>query len=496
MQYFHWYLPPDHRLWKKFAHDAKWLSDIGITHVWLPPAYKGSSGGYSVGYDPYDLYDLGEFDQKGSVPTKYGTRDEYLEAIKIAHQNKLEVIADVVFNHKAGADELEKFKVIKVNPENRNEFISEPFEIEAWTKFYFPARQGKYSDYVWDHMSFTGIDWAHDIGENGVYSIQNEYGEGWEDLTHDELGNYDYLMYADVEFRNPAVREELKRWGEWYLSETGVDGFRFDALKHITPHFINDWVDHMNSKSPRKLFYVGEYWDIHSAISLKNYLAATEHRIQLFDAPLVHNFHVASRMGREYDLRHLLDNTLVKEFPEFAITLVANHDTQPLQALENPVEDWFRPLAHSIILLREQGIPCIFFPAIYGADYEDIGRDGNTYPIHLSKLPNIEKMLGVRRHLAYGRQRDYFNHTNTIGWTREGLKEKRGSGCAVLLSNGDDGFKKMKMGKKNANRVFVDIVGGRQEQVTIDEHGEAEFHCYGRSVSVWIDREMAPKFNQ
>jgi hypothetical protein len=32
------------------------------------PAYKGASGGYSVGYDSYDLFDLGEFDQRAPSP--------------------------------------------------------------------------------------------------------------------------------------------------------------------------------------------------------------------------------------------------------------------------------------------------------------------------------------------------------------------------------------------------------------------------------------------
>ena len=49
-------------------------AELGITDLWLPPAYKGASGGYSVGYDTYDLFDLGEFDQKGSVATKYGDK--------------------------------------------------------------------------------------------------------------------------------------------------------------------------------------------------------------------------------------------------------------------------------------------------------------------------------------------------------------------------------------------------------------------------------------
>ena len=75
LQFFHWYYPDGGRLWGEVAEKAGSLADMGITDVWLPPAYKGAAGGYSVGYDTYDLFDLGEFDQKGTVPTKYGDRD-------------------------------------------------------------------------------------------------------------------------------------------------------------------------------------------------------------------------------------------------------------------------------------------------------------------------------------------------------------------------------------------------------------------------------------
>lgn len=74
LQFFHWYYPQGGHLWGEVTDRAQSLKDMGITDVWLPPAYKGATGGYSVGYDSYDLFDLGEFDQKGSVPTKYGDR--------------------------------------------------------------------------------------------------------------------------------------------------------------------------------------------------------------------------------------------------------------------------------------------------------------------------------------------------------------------------------------------------------------------------------------
>lgn len=82
MQYFEWYLRPENKLWNKAIANAQYLSAIGITDVWFPPAYKGAGGKYDVGYSAYDLYDLGEFDQKGSIETKYGTKEEYINAIK------------------------------------------------------------------------------------------------------------------------------------------------------------------------------------------------------------------------------------------------------------------------------------------------------------------------------------------------------------------------------------------------------------------------------
>ena len=80
LQYFEWYLPAGGGHWRRAAADAPHLAALGFTGVWLPPAYKGHQGQADVGYGVYDLYDLGEFDQKGTVPTKYGRREEYLAA--------------------------------------------------------------------------------------------------------------------------------------------------------------------------------------------------------------------------------------------------------------------------------------------------------------------------------------------------------------------------------------------------------------------------------
>src|SRR6478672_4430051 len=148
IQFFHWYSIPGGVFWDHFKEQSSYLAKLGINAAWLPPAFKATGGGYSVGSDVYDLYDLGEFDQKGTIPTKYGTKEEYQAAVKALQENGIQVIVDIVLNHLGGADETEKFMAVKVDESHRTNPVSEPIEIEAYTKFTYPGRKGKYSEFI------------------------------------------------------------------------------------------------------------------------------------------------------------------------------------------------------------------------------------------------------------------------------------------------------------------------------------------------------------
>lgn len=486
VQYFHWYINREDNLWNKVKADAQNLKSLGFSAVWLPPASKSAKGSEGSGYEIYDLFDLGEFDQKGSVKTKYGTKKEYLEAIKSIQNKGMQVMIDVVLNHKAGGDELEKIKVVKVNPENRNESISDPFEIEAWTKFTFPGRNKKYSEFIWDSKCFTGVDRAKGQDEKGIFRILNNYGDSWQEMIENEMGNYDFLMFNDINFRNNSVRGELDFWGKWYYDQIHFDGVRLDAVKHIPFWFYNEWIDQLRRNTGKEIFAVAEFWSPGKTDLLLKYMEATNGRFSLFDATLQHNFHQASRKGKDFDISKIFEGTLVKIHPEKTVTLVNNHDTQPLQALEAPVEAWFTPIAYSLILLRDQGYPCVFYPDLYGAHYKGKDKKGNEQEIWLQKTENIEKLLQVRCDYAYGIQRDYFDHPNCIGWTREG--DDQHSGCAIVISTGDDGNKNMEIGKRYAGRNFVDMLGKRSEEVTINGDGWGNFFAPAGSLSVWIEK--------
>ena len=368
IQFFEWYLPADCSLWNKTAMEAEYLSDLGINYIWLPPAYKGIGGNAEVGYGVYDLYDLGEFDQKGSVKTKYGSKEEYINCIKALKQYRIKVLADIVFNQKMGADESEKVIAIEDNPINRNQAISEPHEITAWTKFTFPGRNNTYSDFKWNWTHFHGVDWDESQKKSSVFRF---YGKHWDESVDKEKGNFDYLMGCDVDLNNVDVVEELTNWGKWYLQTTNVDGFRIDAIKHIRASFFVDWLKDLSEFSQKNLFTVGEYWSS-NVYSLKSYLEETNNAISLFDVPLHYNLFNASHSNGHFDMRTIFSNTLVSVAPERAVTFVDNHDTEPGQSLESWVSDWFKPHAYSLILLRKEGLPCIFYGDLYGIPTKQI----------------------------------------------------------------------------------------------------------------------------
>lgn len=99
-------------------------------------------------------------------------------------------------------------------------------------------------------------------------------------------------------------------------------------------------------------------------------------------------------------------------------------------------------------------------------------------------------LLKARKQLAYGEQHDYFDDKNIIGWTREGVKEYKNSGLAVLLTNKLGGEKKMYIGKKFFGKKFKDLLSNFQEKVVIDEEGFGNFMVKNGSVSVWILDEV------
>ncbi len=472
MQYFEWYLPNDGQHWNRLANDAVNLQEMGITGVWIPPAYKGGSGTWDVGYGAYDLYDFGEFNQKGTVRTKYGTKAQLQQAIASLKSKNIKVYLDVVMNHKASADATETVNANEMNWDNRNHEISGAYPISAWTKFDFPGRGNTYSSFKWNASHFNGVDWDHSRQAKKLFKFQ---GRNWDWEVDGEKANYDYLMFADVDFENQQVVQEMKNWGVWATNELNLDGFRLDAVKHIKFDFMKDWVNHVRATTGKNLFTVGEYWS-GSTGAITNYLHKVGYNMNLFDVDLHYRFYGASLSNGFYDMRNLLNGTLTGTNSWHSVTFVDNHDSQPGQSLQSWVEPWFKPLAYAFILTRQEGIPTLFYGDYYGIP------NNNIAPMKAQ----LDPLLQARKKYAYGPQHNYLDHWDVVGWTREGDQSRPNSGLATLISDGLGGTKWMYVGKQHAGAIWKDMTGNRTDSVAINADGWGQFAVNGKSVSVWV----------
>lgn len=465
IQFFEWYLPADQTLWKQVSARAEELARTGFTMAWLPPAYKGQAGKDDVGYGVYDLYDLGEFGAKGSVPTKYGTKEEYLQCIRDLQSQGMKAIGDIVLNHRMGSDETEDIRAVNMNPENREQTAGDPYDVKVWTKFTFPERNGKYSDFQWTSADFTATDYNANNGQNDLLKFE---GHDWSERVSHEQGNFDYIMGDDVDFSNPEVVEELFRWGKWYTETTGINGFRLDAVKSIDAQFFMDWLAKMKEYGNHPDFAVGEYWSGDTAV-LEQYLKDSGHCMELFDVPLHFHLMQISQNPDGSDLRTVFQDTLTDLEPEFACAFSDNHDTQPGQALVSWVEDWFKPISYALLLLNRCKTPCVFY-----GDYYGIPHDGKN------PVPFLAEMVWIRSHLLSEERVDYDDDDpKKAAWMTLGEHP------IVVVASIAEG-KQQEITDLSLKDQTLVCLQDASHKISADQDGKAVFDCPEKGVAVYL----------
>jgi alpha-amylase len=205
------------------------LRELGFDGLWIPFPGKGASGGYSMGYDPFDHYDLGDKEQRETVRTKFGTKDQLLRLIAVAHANGLDVYPDIVLNHMNGGGEDEgasgnKFKSFKYAG------FAGP-ATGRWPKSHndFHPNSG--------HNCNDGNTCGEFFGGPDICYLDPSHGGG---------GGGQYM------------RDHAREWMVWLKKQLDVDGFRFDAVKHFPAYVVEDVL--FNSMGAGiEYFCAGEY---------------------------------------------------------------------------------------------------------------------------------------------------------------------------------------------------------------------------------------------
>ena len=337
--------------WQEATTELPELAKIGIYAVWHPVPVKGGSGAVSMGYDPYDLYDLGSKRQKGTIPTNFGTKDDYLTYVAAAHANGLRVFADVVLNHTGGAD------MAEVNPLMAQLGMDDiPDDAKVPPAFrpqnYDPATMNFRS---WTRFTPVGAD-----GTVGTGRFPRDARHFHPSVVHPDRNqpyhNPEFGADYCYEAENRYVWNGLCDWGRWFRDQTGVDGFRLDAVKLIDPPFLADFAAQVKAKKAaggEPFFLVGEYWDT-NASTLLGFQRATQHQMRLFDFGLFYALWDMTEKPQSFDMRDLWTRRLAER--DRAVMFVSNHDVDRFQ----PIKRDRRILPYALTMTLA-GMPSVFY---------------------------------------------------------------------------------------------------------------------------------------
>lgn len=299
LQAFYWDVEPRGGWWDVLNSKLDTWKASGVMGLWLPVISKGQSGGYSMGYDPYDYFDFGQYNQMGSTETRFGSETELMSLLTNAKSKGFKLIADIILNHNSGG-------ALEPNPKTNS---------NTYTKF--TPLSGKFN------RSYE------DFHPNSIHANDADKFGGMPDLCHD-VNNVKDWFYK----RADGV-------GKYYKNVLGFDGWRFDFVKGFSPNVIKEWNAEVGG------FSIIEYYD-GNVNDVNNYLTAANSAA--FDFPLM----FALKDGLNGVNLTRLDNAgLISINPTKAYTFIANHDVDEINA-QNKMK------AYAFILTAE-GIPFIFY---------------------------------------------------------------------------------------------------------------------------------------
>lgn len=360
LQGFYWNSTPGGIWWDSLAKLAPRIRAAGFSSVWFPAAMKGAAGPFSMGYDPYDQYDFGEYNQKGSIETRFGSRSELERAIQVFHANGLQVFADAVMGHMNGGDAKIPYEC-QPYPE---------WPDSGWLLFNYPNGSGRFpknASHFYPNLQtcdanppYHGPDPAFRFGE--------------------------YLAHAQSH-----VKDSLIVWGQYLRNVLGFDGFRIDEAKSIDPIFVGPWLSNSNAGG----FAFAEYFG--STSEIMTWLHYTQNvfggDVSMFDFPLRYSLaDMCNNTYGTYDMNNLdwagLVNAGVSGYD--VVTFVENHDLDRtgwdgnIDIGHHPII-YDKHMAYAYILFSE-GRPCVFF-----RDYFMYGLAGR-----------IDTLLWIRAQFLWG----------------------------------------------------------------------------------------------
>jgi glycosidase len=241
--------------WPDLTTKMPEIAEAGYDSLWLPNPAKGNSGAYSYGYDQFDPFDLGSTNQQGTVATRWGTQDQLVQMVQMAHRFGIRVYFDNVVNHRAST--VPGYPGSGTPTNYYPGLVPQDFHLQTVAGGYhnWPTIGDPYwcTTSVVQNQPLLGLcDLAQEPGTIN-WNFGNNIGDtapkpnfvrfpGRPDLYMDtngpSLGGNWHPFDGHGQPVPEYVQDYLARAAMWTLYITKCDGFRLDAVKHVPVGFF------------------------------------------------------------------------------------------------------------------------------------------------------------------------------------------------------------------------------------------------------------------
>lgn len=268
--------------WVEVTEKIPEIAEAGYTSLWLPPPTKGM-GSLSVGYDLFDPFDLGDKNQRGTIRTKYGTKDELLEMVRIAHRFGLRVYFDNIMNHRGSeVPGYNEFVPTNIYPG----MVPGDFHLRTIAGGFF-RNVSSIRDYndVWQvqNLSLLGlVDIAHETPNTNFGPNEGDDAPKPVFVRHPNNPEY-YFGLPPVPVADD-VSAYLIRSVRWLFQETKCDGLRLDAVKHVPSYFFGQ-----QSGADKDMSDAGYLGGAQRQFNIAHGFTDTNHRNSNFDSEMTRN---------------------------------------------------------------------------------------------------------------------------------------------------------------------------------------------------------------
>jgi len=407
------------------ARQAKALREAGFSAILLPCPLKADGGNLSDGFDVFDDYDLGSKRQKGTTPTRFGTREQLERCVAILRANGIDVYVELVENQRDGGDD---FKYRYVDADGKPD-------------------GGRFAKDKGDFHPNVPQD-------PGVFDDSAQFG--------DDL--------APINGKPPNhCRDGLFAAADWMTRALDVQGFRLDDAKGTSTVFLRALLEQGALKGK---FAVGEFFDGNLDL-VRRWVsdpAGMAGRASAFDFPL--RFNQLQKMTNNagfFDMSQLDHAGMAGVDPSRAVTWVENHDTNE----DNNRIVQNKPQAYAYILTSE-GYPCVFY------------KDYSTDPGSFGMKKIIDNLIFIHEKIADGATEQRFKTFDIFAYERLGgahlLVGLNNNGTAAHSITVQTGFGAgVKLHDYSGHSDDVQTDGSGKATITIPKNaGGLGYVCYSR----------------